>query len=396
MSLQFRKSYGTISLASEKLQKISMSNKKASGAKKEFNLTMTLYRKTTTNSNPQCMTKALQSLEVVKQNFYIFIQLNKPIYKPSDKVHFRIIVVDKELKPFHFNNILVQFYDPFNRTIQEFNDPGEMFVGVFNSSFTLTPVTPLGEWTTRVIVDKKPQYSKAKHFQVQKYVLPPFETNIKVKDNHIVVNAALRLKIFGKYSFGDYVYGNVELIIKGIGNDTNVYYSKTYMNNSGVLDINLKVKDDLKVLTSTKVPLNITAIITEPESGITSTKSIPLTVHAKLDIVLTPIHSEKFMPGMPFGVKVFVTKWNGEKILKTEEKVNIELLYQLENQNTGSVQTDLKLENGVAIHNFLVSQNAVEIKLKIKFGLVKYEKDIKAGDVKIGVNKITVEHGAIK
>lgn len=395
MSLQFRKSYGTITLATEKLQKISIKNDKALGSKKEFNLTMTVYREIR-NKKPQCMTKVLQSLEVVKQQFYAFIQLDKPIYKPGDKVQFRVIVIDQDMKPFHFNNILVQFYDPFNRTIQEFTDPEEMFFGVFNSSFVLNPVTPLGEWTARVIIDKKPQYAKSKKFQVQKYTLPPFQTYINIKNSHLVVRSALRLKIFAKYAFGDYVRGSFDLIIAGVGNDTTVYHSKKYTNISGVYDLSLKVKDELKVKTNSKISLNITAIFTEPESGIISSKSIPFHVYAKQELQYDYVYPDKFMPGIPFGIKVFITKWNDEKIYKSVDPVQIEFKLEYENETAGNFEFTVPLENSVAIHNFIVPDKTVSMSLKIKYINKIHEKKIEVGSIKVGVNKILVEHAAKK
>lgn len=394
MSLQFRKSYGTILLATDKLQKISIKNDKATGSKNYLNLTMTLYREIGNKS--QCMTKVLQNLNVVKQQFYSFIQLDKPIYKPGDKVQFRIIIIDQDMNPFHFNNILVQFFDPFNRTIQEFTDSEEMFVGVFNSSFTLNSVTPLGEWTVRVIIDKKPQYAKSKKFQVQKYTLPPFQTYINIKSDHLHINSVLQLKIFAKYSFGDYVRGIFDLIVAGVGNNTEVYHSKKYTNISGVFDLNLKIKEELKIKTNSEIKLNITAIFTEPESGIFAVKSIPFTVHATMELKIDYVHPEKFMPGIPFGLKVFITQWNDKKILKSIDKVNINYALMFENETTGNNQADILIENSVAIHNFVVPDKTVTMKLKIEYLKKYYEKNIEVGSIEVGINKMVVEHDTKK
>ncbi|XP_070504804.1 thioester-containing protein 1 allele S3-like isoform X1 [Chironomus tepperi] len=393
IALQFRRSYGTMALTSDKVQKVRISNPNKSGSKTKFDLIMTLHRNETgsTGQRHMCMTQTLQEIQAEKKNFYTFIQTDKPIYKPGDDVRFRIIVVDRDLKPYHMNNININVTDSLNRPIKVFDDLGESYLGVFTQNFSLSGNTPLGIWKIRAVIDKMEQWESFKLFAVSKYTLPPFAAYIQLKDQHLLTNSILKLSFYAKYSFEDFVRGNAQLTITCTTNGQ-VVVSKTFNDIANIHTVKYKAQDDLKAKTRTKLDYLATVVFTDSESGISANKSIKFTVHADNSPKIEPNHPAKFMPGLPFGFKVSVYDWTGKLIESTPERVIIKLECRLQN---GEIRTDVfdgVIKRGVAIVNALIPEDTDELTVKIQYLLVEYEKKIEKGAILVGINKISVDY----
>lgn len=393
ISLQFRKSIGTIRLNTDKTQKMRIINRETSGGRPKFNLIMTLHRNETVGGRikQKCSTKTLHEIEAEKKTFHIFIQLSKPIYKPGDEVKFHVLIVDRMLNPFHMNNLFVNITDPLNRLITSFDDPGDMYLGVFHSSFKLSPSTPLGIWKIRVVVDKMFQWEASKSFSVQKYVLPEFAAYITTNERHYLTNSIIIINFNARYSFGDQVIGNAHLIIRGIS-DNHEYLSAQFTNIKDIYTVRYKVTDDLKIATSGRVKLEVKIKFTEPESQITAEKSVNVTIHGnKKDRIEVNI-AEKYMPGLPFSVKAFPYDWKDELILKNIEKVTFVYRFKHKNGNNGIVSNSEEIMNGIASNNFIVPETVKEFEVEVTFKSAVFQKKIEVGEVNIGVNKITVDH----
>ncbi|XP_070504792.1 thioester-containing protein 1 allele S3-like [Chironomus tepperi] len=393
IALQFRRSLATVSLVSDKVLKVRMSNPNKSGSKTKFDLIMTLHRNETgsTGQRHMCMTQTLQEIQAEKKNFFTFIQTDKPIYKPGDDVRFRIIVVDRDLKPYHMNNININVTDPLNRPLEVFDDLGESYLGVFTQNFSLSGNTPLGIWKIRAVIDKIEQWETSKEFAVSKYTLPPFAAYIQLKDQHLLTNSILKLSFYAKYSFEDFVRGNAQLTITCTTNGQ-VVVSKTFNDIANIHTVKYKAQDDLKAKTRTKLDYLATVVFTDSESGISANKSIKFTVHADNGPKIEPNHPAKFMPGLPFGIKVSVYDWNGTLIESTPERVVIKLECRLQN---GEIRTDVfdgVIRRGVAIVNALIPEDTDELTVKIQYLLVEYKKKIEKGSVVVGFNKIAVDY----
>ena len=369
------------------------SNRYRTGSKKEFELIMTLHRNETTPTGPRqkCMTQTLQKIEAEKRQYYTFIQTDKPIYKPEDTVRFRVVVVDRDLRPYHMNNININITDSLNRPLKEFNDLGEMFNGVFTGNFGLSSNTPLGIWKIRAVIDKIEQWETIKEFAVEKYTLPPFAAYIVLKDKHLLTNSVLRLSFYAKYSFEDFVRGNAQLTITCTTNGQTVV-TKSFSDVTGIHNVKYNAHTDLKAETTTKLDYEATVVFTEPESGLFANKSIKFTVHADNSPKIQANHPEKFMPGLPFGLKVFVFDWTETLIQSSHERVKIRLECVLQNGEEKTILADGVIKRGVAILNLIIPDNVDALNVKIVYLQTTYEKKVEKGAVVVGVNKIVVDY----
>ena len=393
VAVQFRQTSAAFKLTDGKLGAVEYpSQQRNFGNISSFDILMTLYRNMTTSSGVQmhCSTKSVDILPSTG-NFYNFIQTDKPIYKPGDEVQFRILTVDKDLLPFHRNSINVTITDPAGRAIYNFKNQGDQFIGVFDDKFTLSTATTLGDWKITVIVDQKAHMATSKIFAVQKYILPLFDAHIDIPERHVLNDDDLTLSVYGKYSFGEYVKGNAELVIRRAA-DKFEYYKEKFTNvmEPKVIKKNLKT---IGVQTLDEIQLEAFLVFTEPESGMNFNRTATFFAHSDRQYKLVLVHTEKFLPGLPFAMKIFIYNWKNERIMEHPDKIQLTYTFkQKDGKNTAVVKTE-QLKDGVFVNEMEISSDCVEMSVKIEFpNSETYNKKIEKGSVSVGINSLIVSH----
>ncbi|KAF3829306.1 hypothetical protein GH733_003570 [Mirounga leonina] len=143
----------------------------------------------------------------------VFIQTDKPVYKPRHRVLISIFTVTPNLRP-------VSQKDPRGSRMTEWRHLEPFCCGVANMTFPLSDQPVLGEWFIFVQVQGH-VYNKS--FEVQKYVLPKFELLIDppqyIRDLDICEKGTVR----ARYTFGKPVSGTltINMTVNGVG-----YYSQ--------------------------------------------------------------------------------------------------------------------------------------------------------------------------
>ncbi|CAI5768766.1 alpha-2-macroglobulin-like isoform X1 [Podarcis lilfordi] len=137
----------------------------------------------------------------------VFVQTDKPIYKPGQEVRFRIMSVDKDFRPLNETFPLVYIQDPKrNRLLQWTNV--EQTMGLVQLSFPLSSEPPQG--TYKVVVQKASGNKVERLFEVKEYVLPKFEVLVKAPKEITFVAEELEVTVCGLYTYGKPVAGQVK------------------------------------------------------------------------------------------------------------------------------------------------------------------------------------------
>ncbi|GFX13478.1 murinoglobulin-1 [Trichonephila clavipes] len=143
-----------------------------------------------------------------KTNIYI-IQTDKPLYKPGQEVKFRVLKLDKNLRPSSCENDVADVYveDPKGTRLFQFLgvNLGE---GIKQLQFPLADEPVLGSW--RITVTTKNE-SESTTFDVKEYVLPKFDVKIKFP-SFVLANAeTIPIEVCAKYTYGKPVVGTLNL-----------------------------------------------------------------------------------------------------------------------------------------------------------------------------------------
>ncbi|XP_040294169.1 alpha-2-macroglobulin-like protein 1 [Bufo bufo] len=133
----------------------------------------------------------------------VVIQTDKPSYRPSDTVKFRIVTLDENFVCAKMKYNVVEMKDPNGNRIFQWLDVNTTSC-IADLSFVLTSDPILGTYIIRV-----DNGLALKTFAVEETVLPRFEVTIEQPSMIFSGDPTFLLKVCGKYTYGKGVQGNV-------------------------------------------------------------------------------------------------------------------------------------------------------------------------------------------
>ncbi|NXY18288.1 OVOS protein, partial [Atrichornis clamosus] len=140
----------------------------------------------------------------------VFVQTDKPIYKPGQRVRFRVVALDFNFKPVQEKFVFFFVQDPRgNRILQWQNVKSEM--SIIQLEFPLTEEPILGNY--KIIVAKKSGDKTNHSFLVEEYVLPKFDVTVTAPESLTILDSEFTVKVCGLYTYGQPVEGKVQLSV---------------------------------------------------------------------------------------------------------------------------------------------------------------------------------------
>ncbi|XP_060743884.1 alpha-2-macroglobulin-like isoform X3 [Tachysurus vachellii] len=136
-------------------------------------------------------------------NTLVFIQTDKPIYKPGQTVNFRIVTMDSNFIPVEQTYSSVILEDSKTNRIGQWMNVSSTGL-ILQLSHELNAEALKGYYYLSAKIGRR---LISHNFRVDKYVLPKFEITVKTPKEHSVVEEELKLEICGKYTYGQPVPG---------------------------------------------------------------------------------------------------------------------------------------------------------------------------------------------
>lgn len=238
----------------------------------------------------------------------VFVQTDKSIYKPSDKVQFRVLLLDAAMKPLQGKEVEVSISDGGDNRVKQFS--GVNFIkGVYQNELQLSDSPVLGTWKLNVKLNGSAETSKA--FEVAEYTLPKFEVSIDANPDANFNDGKIRATVRAKYTFGKVAKGNatVTAIVEPLHRWSNKKTKKVSksVEVNGNKPIEFDIADELGLIGKKHertVQLHATFLeeLTGKQQNATATVKIHITPH-KIQVTTS---SEKVKPGLPFVATAFV------------------------------------------------------------------------------------------
>ncbi|NWH62179.1 A2MG protein, partial [Geococcyx californianus] len=147
--------------------------------------------------------KSRKSVLVKNSESLVFVQTDKPIYKPGQTVLFSSIA------DFHCSHSLLWSHylqDPKNNRLYQWTE-AELKGGLIQLDFNLSSEPMQG--TYKVMVQKASGKTIQHPFTVEEYVLPKFEVTVKMPKVITILDEKLKVTVCGLYTFGKPVPGLV-------------------------------------------------------------------------------------------------------------------------------------------------------------------------------------------
>ncbi|XP_048833102.1 C3 and PZP-like alpha-2-macroglobulin domain-containing protein 8 isoform X1 [Brienomyrus brachyistius] len=258
----------------------------------------------------------------------VFIQTDKPVYRPRQKVLINVYSVMPNLRPAN-DKMDAYVVDPRGSRMIQWTDPKPLCCGIVNMSFPLSDQPVFGEW---LIFVEMQGHTYNKSFEVQKYVMPKFELIIDPPRYIRDLNACEQAAVHARYTFGKPVVGKltVNMTVNGVG-----YYRhelghpvvKT-MDIKGSVTFDLCVREMMPVDVADhfRGTVNIWASVNSVDGGRQTMFHDSTPVHKQLiDIKYSKDTRKQFKPGLPYKGKVEVTYPDGSPADGVKVRVKAEL-----------------------------------------------------------------------
>uniref|UniRef100_A0A9J8A1V6 Uncharacterized protein n=1 Tax=Cyprinus carpio carpio TaxID=630221 RepID=A0A9J8A1V6_CYPCA len=280
----------------------------------------------------------------------LFIQSDKPIYKPGQTIKFRIVSLDSNLLPHNQVFGTVELQDPnSNRIGQWLNQTTR--IGILDLSHSMSPEAAQGFYMITAWDDKNQKISHT--FEIKEYVLPKYEVNIDFPSIITSQEEEVTLKVCAKYTYGKPVLGSVIAEVCGQSYD---YYDwrpdsdpdvcKKYSMMTDKTGCGSQVIHVTEFGISSRGYFTVNCNVEETGTGITMQDSASAEftkVYVNVNFEDTP---DSYRPGMLFNGKCVVTNSQSKPIIN--ETVFVKAYYGYE-----SVSVILKTDvNGIVYFSF--------------------------------------------
>uniref|UniRef100_A0A8C6CFM2 NTR domain-containing protein n=1 Tax=Monodon monoceros TaxID=40151 RepID=A0A8C6CFM2_MONMO len=145
-------------------------------------------------------------MHITKAESLVFVQTDKPIYKPGQTVRFRIVSVDVNFHP--LNEMVSVTTNPKKNRIFQWHSVN-LHWGLNQLSFPLSVEPTLGPY--KVILQKESGKKIEHSFEVNEYVLPKFEVQVKMPKTIGFLDDEFVVSVCSLYTYGKPVRGLVTI-----------------------------------------------------------------------------------------------------------------------------------------------------------------------------------------
>lgn len=325
------------------------------------------------------------NLNMNLKKYSVFIQTDKAIYKPSENIQFRVLLLNIDTKPYESSNVQIFITDGALNRIKQFTNP-KFSKGVFEGELQLSDSPVMGNWIIHVKVDDGEVVKK--DFEVAEYVLPKFEVIVEANPHVAFDEGKIRVTVSGKYTFGKLAKGKATVTAKVMKHGFHGRKKKNQemvkiVDIDGKKDVEFDIKDELNII---KIDddeiieidedeiIDIKATLVEELSGKEHSGSTKVTIHKRPHTIEIVKSSEKIKPGLPYSVTAFVKTHNGIPVLSDEKnpvEFAVTLYHHEEFHGYASAYREelerkfvkVPLENGAAKLSINVPKNVTRVEI---------------------------------
>ncbi|XP_040344921.1 ovostatin homolog 2-like [Herpailurus yagouaroundi] len=149
-----------------------------------------------------------RSVALASEETVTFVQTDKPIYKPGQKVQIRIVTLDTKFRPVEELYPLITLQDPQHNRIFQWQNVTS-FQNITQLSFQLISEPIFGDYS--VIVKEKSGRTLTHQFTVDRYVLPRFEVKVSAPQTVTISDDEFQVNVCAKYTYGQPVQGKAQI-----------------------------------------------------------------------------------------------------------------------------------------------------------------------------------------
>ncbi|NXQ62767.1 OVOS protein, partial [Anthoscopus minutus] len=277
----------------------------------------------------------------------VFVQTDKPLYKPGQTVMFRVVTLDSQFRPVQETYPRIIIEDPEQNKIFQWLEVTSKH-GIVQLSFPLIPEPILGSY--QITVETKSGGKEYQSFRVEQYVLPKFEVTTTGPKTISFFDEEVEVNVCASYTYGQPVQGNAQINVC-----QERFYSPLCEQNqkkncesvTGLLGqdgclstvISIKKFQLYRSYAMMYASLNVESIVTENGTGIQIKAYDYVSVNQENDQVLFRNMDSYYKRGIPYHGEITVTNVDGKPV------ANSTVLLELNGDFLASYSTN---KNGTA------------------------------------------------
>ncbi|CAK9821472.1 CD109 antigen [Anthophora retusa] len=291
-------------------------------------------------------------VQYILKSYSVFIQTDRAIYKPGNKVMFRCILLNSRLRPTLERLQDIHITDGKGNRIKQWLQPSVTH-GIFNGEIELSESPVLGTWKiTANIGDQTFQ----KEFEVAEYILPNFEVTINAPKHSTFKESKITATIHAKYTYGKPVKGEATItaypdIFSGVIQPIYQQPVRKVVPIDGKVIVDFDIHSELRLTDEYERPVVIDVTVEESLTGRRQNTSTHITLHKHkytMDLIKT---SEYYKPGLKYTVFIKLTYHDGAPVRDIKNPVTIMYGYTY-NQSAYTNITGFLDENGMVKLDF--------------------------------------------
>uniref|UniRef100_A0A8C0ZCD1 Alpha-2-macroglobulin n=1 Tax=Cyanistes caeruleus TaxID=156563 RepID=A0A8C0ZCD1_CYACU len=315
--------------------------------------------------------KSRKSVLIKNSESLVFIQTDKPIYKPGQTVQFRIVSLDKDFYPLNEK-------DPQRNRVYQWQGV-ELETGFTQLSFPLTSDPIQGSY--KIVVQKSFSSHVEHSFSVEEFVLPRFEVLVKVPKMITIKDNELPVSVCGLYTYGKPVPGlvNVQVCRKFSQSASSCYGKEAesvceeftrQVNARGCVSGVVRTKVFQLLRKGYEMSIEVQGKITEDGTGIEMTGTGSCGITSTMSRIHFDLLDYVYKPGIPlFGMVKLV---DGTDAPLANETITITVGG---NKYKGNYTTDEQGQSWFSIDTISFTELSLEIRVNHKPELNCYDSD---------------------
>ncbi|XP_012136997.1 thioester-containing protein 1 allele R1 isoform X2 [Megachile rotundata] len=286
-------------------------------------------------------------IEYIHKSYSVFIQTDRAIYKPGNKVMFRCILLNSRLRPTLDRLMDVHIMDGKGNRIKQWVRPSVTH-GIFNGEIELSVSPVLGVWK---IVTNIGDQTFEKEFEVAEYVLPNFEVTVNTPKHVTFKDSKITATVYAKYTYGKPVKGEATItahpdIFSGVIQPIYQQPVRKVLPIDGKVVVDFDIHSELRLTDDFERPVMIDVTVEESLTGRTQNTSTQIILHKhkyKMELIKT---SEYYKPGLKYTAFIKLTYHDGTPVQDDKNPVLIMYGYTY-NQSAYTNITGMLDKNGM-------------------------------------------------